>query len=198
MRIGWNFHLIRRLQRQLIRQVLDLEILVLNFHRRADMNLDGEDSFQRTTVFVEIDQVGGGVSIDPVLVMISFHENAVVVPLAGGEVFDWHGADNPGLTFRIDDNPLAGVAEDAAAFLLVEHAVVIGVVGNDVTLVAGRDVEPEIGSHLASVLKAAVAAGGDLDFYAEIEVADGRAFPTDEAVHLERAVRHAGEGTVFD
>jgi hypothetical protein len=58
-------------QGQVVRQVLDLDVLELDLHRRADVDLHGEHAFQRAAVFVEVDQVGGRVAVDPVLVMIA-------------------------------------------------------------------------------------------------------------------------------
>ena len=60
-----------------------------------------------------------------------------------------------------------------------------------------HDVQPQVRTRCAAILKATVASCGDFHFDAQVEVANGRVFPGEEAVHLERAVRHAGDRPVF-
>ena len=94
----WNGVRVSCLQWHVIGQVFDSEVLVLNFHRRPAMNLHGQHAFQDSAGFVEVDQVCGLVSVDPVLVMISFDQNTEVVPLVGGKFFHRHLTDNPWLS----------------------------------------------------------------------------------------------------
>ena len=92
--------------------------------------------------------------------MVPLHQNPVVMPLVRGELLHRHLLDDPRLALGIDDHLLAGVGKNAATLLLVEHPVVVRVVGHDVALVAGHHVQTEIGPRRAAVLDPAVAAGG--------------------------------------
>ena len=74
------------------------------------------------------------------------------MPLAGLELLDRELADDPGLALGVDDDLLAGVGQDAAAALLVEHAVVVGPVGDDVALIAGDDASPRSGRCCAAIV----------------------------------------------
>ena len=139
-----------------------------------------------------------GCAIDPVPMMVSLDENSILVPLVGREFPERKFAHNPGLPLGVDDHPLAGVGEDAAAALLVEHAVVVGSGGDDIALVAGDDRLAQVGALGSPVLQAAVARGADLDLHPKLEVLDGAAAPGDEAIVLERAVRRAGQAAVLD
>ncbi len=58
------------------------------------MHLDRQHAFQDAAVFVQVDQIGCRMSVDPVLMMIGSHQDAVVVPLVGGEFFDGKRADD--------------------------------------------------------------------------------------------------------
>lgn len=160
------------LQGHFIGQMLDAEILELNFHRGADVDLHSEHAFERATFFIEVDEIGGGMTVDPMLVMIAAHKHTKVLPFVRRKFFHFHGAGDPGLAIGRDDDFLAGVREDAASAFFVEHAVVVRRVGDDVALVAIDDVEADFGSHLAAVLEAAIAAGADFYFHLQVEVAD--------------------------
>ncbi len=58
----------------------------------------------------------GQVPVDPVLVMISPNQHAVVMPLAGGEFLDRHRPNNPRLAFGVDDYFLTSMRQNAAPF----------------------------------------------------------------------------------
>src|SRR5262249_23704451 len=81
--------------------------------------------------------------------------------------------------------------------LLVEHAVVVGPVGDHVALVAGDDRLAQVGPLGPPVLQAAVAARAHLDLDPQLEVLDGAAPPGQEAIVLQRAVGLAGQATVL-
>ena len=140
------------LQGEVVGEVFDFEVLVLDFHRRAFVDLNGEDAFECSAVLVQVDQVGGGVSVDPVLMMVASDQDSEVVPLVGGEFFEGKVANDPGLSIGVYDDFLPGVGKDASTPFLVEHAIVLGRVGDDVTLVTGYDVQAEVRAGLAAVL----------------------------------------------
>ena len=91
-------------------------------------------------------------SVDPVLMMVAADEDSEVVPLVGGEFFEGKLADDPWLSVGVHDDFLPGVGKDAATSFFVEHAIVLGRVGDDVTLVTGYDVQAEVRTGLATVL----------------------------------------------
>jgi hypothetical protein len=70
--------------------MLHADILELYLHRRPDVNLKAKDSIEGATIFVEVNEVSGFVTIDPVLVMISSNANAVFMPNIWGEFFYGH------------------------------------------------------------------------------------------------------------
>lgn len=157
---------------QIVREVFDFEILVFDRHRGSDVDLHGEDAFESSTIFIEINEIGGRMAIDPVLVMVTLNEDPIVVPFSRLEFFLRHFLDDPGLAFGIDDDLFSGVTQDAPSFFFVEHAVVFRDVGDDVALVASDDIKIDFGSHLPAILNAAVPTGTDADFYADLEVAN--------------------------
>lgn len=73
------------------------------------MNLHGENTLESTAFRVEIDEVGGGMSVDPVAVMIPLDENPVFVPLIGSEGLFLHCSDVPWLPLGIHDDFFPGV-----------------------------------------------------------------------------------------
>src|SRR5438270_243018 len=107
---------------------------------------------------------------------------------AGPDILEGKHADHPRLPGGVDDDLLPRVRQDAAAALLVEHAVVVGAVGDDVELVAGDDRLAQVGALSAAIIDPAVAAGADLDLDAQLEVLDLAAAPGEEAVVLECTV----------
>ena len=60
-------------QWQIIAKVFDLEIFVLYLHSRTDVYLHGQHTFQGASLFIKVDQVGGLVAINPMLMVIPFH-----------------------------------------------------------------------------------------------------------------------------
>lgn len=183
---------------QVGREVLEVDVAILNFHSGADVDLDGEEALEGAVLFVEVDNVHGGVAVDPMLVVVAADEDAEVVPLAGGEFFCGELLNDPGLTFLVDDHLLAGVRQNAAAAFFIEHAVVVGAIGDHVALIAGDDPVAEVGPVCAAIVDAAVAAGRDFHLKAEVEILKRAAAPDDKAVVFERAIGDAGEATVFD
>src|SRR5262249_960737 len=179
-------------------QALQEEVLVLNLHGRADVDLHGQHPFELAALLVEVDHLHGLVAVDPVLMVVAADQHAVLVPLVRLELLERQLADDPGLARAVNDDLLAGVGQDAAAALLVEHAVVVGAVGHHVALVAGDDPLPQVGALGTAVVDAAVAAGADLHLHAQLEVLRLAAAPDEEAVVLEGAVRGAGQAAVLD
>lgn len=52
------------------------------------MHLYGNDALQGAACFVEVDDIHGLHTVDPVPVVVSFDENSVVVPLLGGKALN--------------------------------------------------------------------------------------------------------------
>src|SRR5579883_2944378 len=195
---GRDGRLLRPDQRQVVRQRLQEKVLVLDGHRRPDVDLDRQDAFELPTLLVQVDDVYCRMTVDPVAVVVPFGEDPVVVPLARSERLEGELSDHPGLTLWVDDDLLARVGQDAAAPLLVEHPVVVGAVGHHVALVAGDDRLAQVGPLRPPVLQAAVAPGRYLDLHPQLEVPERADPPGEEAVELQRAVGLAGEAAVFD
>jgi len=146
--------------------MFDPKFLVLNGHGRPGVHLYGQHTIERAAFLVEINQVRSRVPIDPVLVMVAAHEHAILMPFAGGKFLHGHLAGNPGTALLIDRHFLAGVRQNATAFFLIQHAVVIGVLGDDIALISRRRVQTEVRPHAATVLDTAVAAGGHAHLHA--------------------------------
>ena len=51
------------------------------------MYLNCQHTFQFSTAFIQVNDVNGFGSIDPVLVMVAFHKHTVFVPLIGSAIF---------------------------------------------------------------------------------------------------------------
>src|SRR5262249_28222912 len=122
----------------------------------------------------------------------------VIVPRVGFEVFERKLAHDPGLARRVNDHLLARVGKNASAAFLIEHAVVVGPVGNNVALITGHDRLAEVRALDAAILQAAIAGRTDLDLHAELEVLERSSAPRDESIEAERAVSLAGQATVLD
>ena len=73
-------------ERQVIGKVLDEHILELDCHGRPTMHLHGEHPVQGPAFFVEIDEIAGGMSINPGTVTIALNQNAVFMPLTRGKI----------------------------------------------------------------------------------------------------------------
>ena len=116
--------------------MFDEDVLELNLHGRADVNLHRENAVQRAALFIQIDQVGGGTTVDPVLVMVAANEDPEIVPLTGFWILDRHRADDPWLTIGIDNHFFASVRKDSASAFFVKHAVVFRLIGDDITLIS--------------------------------------------------------------
>ena len=129
---------------EVVGEVLDAEVFVFDLEGGAGVELEGEHAFEGAAVFIEVDEVGGGVAVDPVLVVVAADEDAVVVPFVGGEFFEGEGGDDPGLAVWGDDHFFVGVGEHAAAFFFEEHAIVGGIIGDDIALVASDVIEGDI------------------------------------------------------
>ena len=170
---SWNLGVCGGPKREGVREVFEEDIAELDFHGGTDVDLEAKDSFEGASFFIEVDEVGGLVAVDPVLMVVSTDEDAVVVPHVGLEFFDGYFSDDPRLSFLIDDDFLSGVGEDSAAAFVVEHAVLVRWVWHDVALVAGDDVEIDFGAHFAAILNTAVGAVAEFDFHLEFEVLNG-------------------------
>ena len=73
------------------------DILELNLHGGPDMNLEAEDAFEGAAFFVEINEVGGFVAVDPVLMMVASNPDAVIMPNIWLKLLNLHFPDDPGL-----------------------------------------------------------------------------------------------------
>ena len=70
-------------QRQVVGQRLQEKVLVLDRHRRPDMDLNRQNAFELPSLLVEINDVHRHVAVDPVPVMVPFGQDPVVVPFVG-------------------------------------------------------------------------------------------------------------------
>ena len=77
--------ILRLKERQVIGKVLDEHVLELDCHGRPTMHLHGEHPVQCPAFFVEIDEIAGGMSIDPMAVTIALNQNSVLMPLLGSK-----------------------------------------------------------------------------------------------------------------
>ena len=71
------------------------DVFELDLHGGANVNLKTEDPFERAPFFIEVDEVGRLVFIDPVLMMVATNEDTVVVPFVGLGFLDRHLSDDP-------------------------------------------------------------------------------------------------------
>ena len=60
-----------RLQWQVVRQVLDLQIFELDRHRWPYVYLKSQYAFQRSSFFIKVDQISRFATIDPMFVSIA-------------------------------------------------------------------------------------------------------------------------------
>ena len=102
--------------------------------------------------------------------MVPAHQHTIVVPLTRLKLLDRLHADNPGLPIGGDNDLLAGVCQDTPALMFVQHAVVVGAVGNDVPLISRHDVGAEIGAMFSAVAQTTVSTGADVHFSTQFEV----------------------------
>ena len=82
-------------ERHDVRKVSKEDVAELDFHGWADVDLKAEDSFEGAAFGIEVDEVGGLVVVDPVLVMVSANEDAVVMPDVWFEFFDGNFSGDP-------------------------------------------------------------------------------------------------------
>jgi hypothetical protein len=167
-------------------------------HRRADVHLHPQHPVQPPPFLIEIAHVDRLMPVDPVLVMISLDEHAVVVPFARRELLDRQFADNPGLCFGIDDDLLARVSEDPPATFFIQHPVVVGSVRNNVALIPGDDGLPEVRPFDAAILQSTIAARRHLHLDPQFEVLHLSAAPHDEPIVLQLAIRRARQRALLD
>lgn len=168
--------------------MLNPEVFVLYFHGRSDVDLDGKHTFQCATLFIQVDEIRRLMTIDPVLIVVALDEHSIVVPLVCGKVLYGNLADDPRLTVDVHNDLLAGMRKDATSPLFIEYSVVVWIVRNDIALIAGNDVEPEIGAQGTTILQATVATRADLNFDVQFKIAHLRSSPSYKAVHLQRAI----------
>lgn len=162
------------------------------------MNLHSDDALESAALLIQIDHIHGGNAVDPVLMVIAFDSNPILVPFIARKPLNWHLAYDPGLASGINDDLFACMSQNSAAAFFIEHAIVVGVFRDDITLISGDDPFTKIGPFLAPVLKAAVSIRRHLHFYSQFEIPNFACFPCDESVVFERAVGDPCQGTVFD
>ena len=124
-------------------------------------------------------------SIDTMLVMIALHQDPVFMPFAGRKLLHRELANHPRLPGLIYNHLLARMRENPSTLFLVEHAVVVRVIGNDIALIACHHIETSLRCRVAAVLKTAVAALADLNLHTQIKVPDRRSLPGNETIHLQ-------------
>ena len=170
---NWDLGVCGGPKREGVREVFEENIAKLDFHGGTDVDLEAKDSFEGAAFFIEVDEVGGLMAVDPVLVVVSTDKNAVVVPHVGLEFFDRYFSDNPRFPFLIDDDFLSGIGENSSATFVIDHAVLVRWVLHNVELVTGDDVEIDFRAHFATILNTAVGAVAEFDFHLEFEVLNG-------------------------
>ena len=144
-------------------QSLEVDVFELHLHRRAGVQLQGEDALGRPLTHLLVDRLRHQLAVDEVLELRPARDDPQVVPFALLDLL----LEIFGLSDRLahglgavggDRHPFATLGQDAAAFLLVEDAR-IGRARLEVALIAAHDGVAEI---LAAVLDAAVAAGDSI------------------------------------
>src|ERR1700684_834925 len=107
------------------RQTLEFKVLELHEHRTADVDLQGEDAFERPPILVVIDEVDRLFAVDELLEMVPLGDDVVIVPL--GDVYLVEDllaqrADLLPLALVVNDDLLPDLSEDAPAAFFVEDA----------------------------------------------------------------------------
>ena len=161
------------------------------------MHLEGEQAFEFAVLGVVVDEFDGDLAVDLVDQAVALRDDDILMPL--GEI-DLHGivfGGEPLGGLVVDDDALAVLHEDAAAALVIDHAVVRRV-GMDVALVATDDPLADFRQRLAAILDAGVA-GGALHLGAQFEVLHD-AVPDEELIvgEMVRSLGLAGDRAVFD
>ena len=179
-------------------EFLEANVLDLDVHGGAAVNLESEEAGEGTGFLFVIDEVDGDFSVEFMDEVIALGDNGVLVPL--GDV-DFDGVafgDDPLLSLRVDDDALAVLDDDAAAAFVVDHGVVHGG-GMHVALVTADGPLAVLGEFAAPVLDAGVVAGL-LDLGVEDEVLHFTAAPDQKLIVAElfRAGGLAGDRAVFD
>ena len=105
--------------------------------------------------------------------MVAFHKHTVFVPLIGSGNGRLPGIDDPALSLGVNDHFVTSASKNTSALLFVKHAVVLGVVCHDITLIPRDHIESKIGSGSTTILDATVSARGYFYFDAKIKVANG-------------------------
>ena len=170
-------------------QTLEFDVLELHEHRSADVDLQGEDAFESTSLFIVIDEVDRLFAVNELLEMVPFGDDVVFVPLGDVElVEDLVAKRTDDLLFAlfVDDDLLSDLGEDAPAAFFVEDARKSA--DGHVGLIALDDerVGLVLGEMDGSVLDARVT-----PFHAELalefKVGDGAVLPDQEGVRLDPA-----------
>src|SRR5581483_9948577 len=76
-------------ERQVMGQTLEKEIRVLDLHRWADVDLDAQHAFEPAPFLIQVNHIHRGMTVDPVLMMVSLDEHAVIVPFLRLEFLHW-------------------------------------------------------------------------------------------------------------
>ena len=100
------------------------------------MHLEPQHALKRTSLWIKVDEIRSFVAIDPMLVMIPLHHNAVVEPLIGREGLHRHRSNHPGLAVGIYDHFLTGMRQNPTTALFVKHAILVVRLGHNIALVA--------------------------------------------------------------
>ena len=168
-------------------QPLEPDVLELHLHRRADVQLQGKNALHGPLVGLLVERLRHQLAVDEVLELRTSGHDPVLVPVALLDHLLKFGrvADRLAGHLRAigrDRDALTPLAEDAAAFLLVDDSR-IGRARLEVGLVAA---DHEVTQILAAVLDAAVGLGGACDPVGEreFEVVDQPLPPDQEGVVL--------------
>ena len=185
-------------------QPLELDVFELHLHRRPDMHLKREQTFERSFVGLIVHRLRHQLPVDEVLELRPLGDDPHVIPVAGLDDFleIIRRADRLAGRLRaigVDRDPLAAQRENAAAPLLVENARVLRA-GLEITLIATDGEWADLLELPAPILDAAVASGQAV-LKPELEIVDVALAPDQKRVGLDllvgrrladdRAVPHA-------
>lgn len=178
-------------------QFFEHDVLDVDLHGGAAVDLEGEDAFEGAFGFFEIGELHRRFAVDLVHEVVSLRDDGVLMPLGHIGLDEVVLAREPFHAGGVDDDALAVLRDDAASAFLIHHRAV-GRVRVDVALVAAD------GPFFVGVLAAAVLDAGVVallaDFGLQFEVFDLPAAPDEKLIvgQLLRSGRVADDLAIFD